>query len=44
MSRRDKDTDLGYRIALRKKHLVNLRDPINDKPMDKALFRSRVRA
>lgn len=44
MSRRDKDRDLGYRIALRKKHLVNLRDGIDEKPMDKALFRSRVRA
>ena len=44
MSRRDRDTDLGYRVSLRKKHLVNLRDPINDEPMDKALFRSRVRA
>jgi|19_taG_2_1085344.scaffolds.fasta_scaffold01200_6 hypothetical protein len=44
MSRRDRDTDIGYRIVLRKKHLVNLRDAVDEKPMDKALFRSRVSA
>jgi hypothetical protein len=44
MTRRDRDSDLGYRIVLRKKHLVNLRDPIDEKPMDKALFRTRMKA
>jgi hypothetical protein len=44
MTRRDRDTDLGYRIVLRKKHLVNNRDPIDDKPMDKGLFRPRMKA
>jgi hypothetical protein len=44
MTRRDQDRDLGYRIILRKKHMVNNRDPISETPMDKALFRSRVKA
>ena len=44
MTRRDKDTELGDRIVLRKKHLVNLRDSVDVKPMDSALFRSRVSA
>jgi len=44
MTRRDQDRDLGYRIILRKKHMVNNRDSISEKPMDKALFRSRVKA
>tara|TARA_Y100001973_G_C5203096_1_gene339328 strand:+ start:2549 stop:3334 length:786 start_codon:yes stop_codon:yes gene_type:complete len=44
MSRRDQDRDLGFRVVLRKKHLVNLRDSVDDSPLDKAQFRSRVRA
>ena len=44
MTRRDRDSDLGYRIILRKKHLVNNRDPIDEKPMEKGLFRARVKA
>ena len=44
MSRRDRDKDLGFRVVLRKKHLVNLRDNVEGNPMDKALFRSRVSA
>jgi hypothetical protein len=44
MSRRDRDIDLGFRVVLRKKHLVNLRDPVDESPLDKAQFRSRVRA
>ena len=44
MTRRDRDSDLGFRVVLRKKHLVNLRDSVDEKPMDKALFRTRVTA
>ena len=44
MTRRDKNTDLGDRIALRKKHLVNLRDAVDVDPMNLGLFRSRVSA
>ena len=44
MTRRDRDTDLGLRIILRKKHAVNNRDTIDENPMDKGVFRSRVKA
>ena len=43
-SRRDRDKSLGYRVSLRKKHMVNLRDPINVDLMDKISFQSRVSA
>ena len=44
MSRRDKDGSLGYRVILRKKHIVNLQDPIEEELLEKASFQSRVRA
>ena len=44
MSRRDKDGSLGYRVILRKKHIVNLKDPIEEELLEKASFQSRVRA
>ena len=43
-SRRDKDGSLGYRIGLRKKHAINLRDPIGEGIEDKLKFNSRVSA
>jgi len=44
MSRRDKAESLGYRVVLRKKHAVNLNDPITEDLLDKAAFQSRIRA
>lgn len=44
MSRRDKDGSLGYRAILRKKHAINLRDPVNEELLEKASFQSRIRA
>jgi len=44
MSRRDKDASLGYRVVLRKKHIANLNDPVEEKLLEKAAFQSRVRA
>ena len=43
-SRRDKDGSLGYRIGLRKKHAVNLRNPIDESIEEKLEFNSRVSA
>lgn len=43
-SRRDRDGSLGYRVNLRKKHIANLRDPINDNILDKEYFKSKVSA
>tara|TARA_R110000824_G_scaffold43880_9_gene128077 strand:- start:6123 stop:6905 length:783 start_codon:yes stop_codon:yes gene_type:complete len=44
MSRRDKDGSLGYRVVLRKKHIANLNDPIEENLLEKAAFQARVRA
>ena len=44
MSRRDKGGSLGYRVILRKKHAVNLKDPITEELLEKSAFQSRVRA
>ena len=43
-SRRDRDKSLGYRVALRKKHMVNLRDSIDEGLIDKIEFQTRVSA
>jgi len=43
-SRRDRDGSLGYRVSLRKKHIINLRDSVDDNIMDKEYFKSKVSA
>jgi len=43
-SRRDRDESIGYKVSLRKKHITNFRDSLDDNIMNKEYFKSKVSA